>query len=175
MKKFRAIIIFISLITFTLFTPVYGGTKGYAFEYKTIVSLYLNYMKANLKGGTILPGGYAPYTSEGLGFQMLLAAGMIKLAQDNDDGTTLQAATKYFMDGYNFVEGQISEGKGLCRWKFDAGPPIAPTPDGRYSATDADFYIATAEYLAGTYLDNSEVKQSGLTMIDKIWKYSGVY
>lgn len=125
---------------------------------------YNNWLIVNTGIDGVIKGGYEAYTSEGIAFQVLIAAGMLELDSGNQDAIdSLESA-------YNFIynsDGGSRLLNGLLPWAFDENLNVLE----QYSATDADFMFARGFYLAGSILNNSDYIDAAVDMMQALYQY----
>ena len=144
---------------------------------------YHNWLLQNTRQDGMIAGGYGAYTSEGIGFQVLLAAGMLSISTPSS--ASFQAAKTSLVSAYHFLYPTASTTRlnnGLLPWKWSyQNGRWTVANDGQYSATDADFYLAEGLYQAGMTLAHAEptqasaYKKAATDMMHKIYQYDVIY
>ncbi|TNF69876.1 MAG: hypothetical protein EP298_01915 [Gammaproteobacteria bacterium] len=109
-------------------------------------------------------------TSEGIGFGIIISAGVMKILKtENKESTPLyQFAQQVFTNNYQYLKNANKDrssypdhlNDGLYAWAYDNGK-ISSSPYSDTSASDGDMYIAAGLIIAGEVTGNTSLKNEG--------------
>ena len=114
---FKKMLTTMTIVSLTCFISAHAITLPYPLT--NLQTQYHNWLLQNTRQDSMIAGGYGAYTSEGIGFQVLLAAGMLTISTPNS--SSYQAANSSLQNAYHFLYPTPSTTRlknGLLPWKW---------------------------------------------------------